>query len=606
MYTSSAQIWLLALIFFFTAVNTTKVTVNWTLEPLQYHLKALNEATGSHCLPIEEPSCLGLEYTHTYLPNIIGLTSQAESTKRIRDYSPLLKLGCSTYLEFFLCSVYFPMCTQSMGEQVLLRPCASFCNHVRQRCAPLMLRFNFSWPEELACSKLPTDDEMCIRPQSFESDTHLPLTSVFSYRETVRYGDGALKPNSSLISGFTIRQKEIARYCLIACGSLNALFCLISISLYMFNRNRFLHPLLPLVFLTNACMLELISYLPQLIFRRTSFSNTDYRIASISCMVQFALAYYARTAVGIWFDIVSLSWFLSACKGWAPEAIQGLDRWFHVLGWVTSLLPPMCILVFRRIDVDDLTNSCYIGYSDKTTYFLLVILPEAGFLLVGVMFLSSTFASLVRFHGELKNLHPALPILTTKAIRASVDQRRLLKAVNRVILTVMFVAGPLLSGTICDLWQYFDNTPGRMAVRLLKAISVEMVGIGATLVLWCNHKTFPILYSARKNQKPLDVGNLIQFRPIAPATKESRNSMSVAPLARSQHASATEHNHPLFSHMNQNESTAMLSFASLLQQPPMQRLVSPRNEAKLRNWLHDTLEDSSITSTSYSSPCNGV
>ncbi|KAH9280872.1 hypothetical protein ECG_06811 [Echinococcus granulosus] len=133
-----------------------------------------------------------------------------------------------------------------------------------------------------------------------------------------------------------------------------------------------------------------------------------------------------------------------------------------------------------------------------------------------------------------------------------------------------------------------------------------MVGIGATLVLWCNHKTFPILYSARKNQKPLDVGNLIQFRPIAPATKESRNSMSVAPLARSQHASATEHNHPLFSHMNQNESTAMLSFASLLQQPPMQRLVSPRNEAKLRNWLHDTLEDSSITSTSYSSPCNGV
>lgn len=518
MYTSSAEVWLSPLFFLFTTVNT-KISVNRTMESPQYHIKALIEATGSHCLPIEEPSCLGLEYTHTYLPNIIGLTSQAESAKRIRDYGPLLKLGCSTYLEFFLCSVYFPMCTESMDEQVLLRPCASFCNHVRQRCAPLMLRFSFPWPEELDCSKLPADDAMCIRPQSFESDTHLSLPSFSSTGEATRAIDSALEPTSSFTGGFTSKQKEIASYCLIVCGSLNALFCLVSISLHLFNRSRFLHPLQPLIFLTNACILELISYLPQLLFQLTSSSTTDYRITSISCMIQFALAYYARTTMGIWFDIVSLSWFLSACKGWAPEAIRSLDRWFHVLGWVTPLLPPLCILIFRRIDVDDLTNSCCIGYSDKIAHFLLVFLPEAVILLIGVTFLASALVSLVRFHSELKNLQSVLPLLAMKAIKAPMDRRRLLKAVNRVILTVMFIGGPLLLGTFCDLWQYFDNTPGRIAVRFLKAISVEMVGIGATLVLWCNHKTFPSHCPTRRIQQPLNAGNLVQFQTIAPTAE---------------------------------------------------------------------------------------
>ncbi|VDK38155.1 unnamed protein product [Taenia asiatica] len=534
MYTSFTEVWLLSLFFLFTTVNT-KINVNGTLESLQYHLKALNEATGSHCLPIEEPSCLGLEYTHTYLPNIIGLTGQAESAKRIRDYGPLLKLGCSTYLEFFLCSVYFPMCTESMGEQVLLKPCASFCNHVRQRCTPLMLRFNFPWPEELDCSKLPTDDEMCIRPHSFESDTHLPLPSVFPTGETLRAIDSALEPNSSFTGGFTIKQKELARYCLIACGSLNALFSLVSISLYMFNRSRFFHPLQPLIFLTSACMLELISYLPQLLFRLTSSPTTNYRITSISCMVQFALAYYARTTMGIWFDIVSLSWFLSAFKGWAPEAIRSLDRWFHVLGWVTPLLPPLCILIFRRIDVDDLTNSCCIGYSDKIAHFLLVFLPEAVSLLVGVTFLASALVSLIRFHSELKNLQPAPPILTMKAIKAPVNRRRLLKVVNRVILTVMFVAGPLLLGTICDLWQYLDNAPGSIVARLLKAISVEMVGIGAAFVLWCNQKTCPILCPTHKVQKPRNDGNMVQFRAIAPTTEVCKFDARRSPLTLPTH-----------------------------------------------------------------------
>lgn len=513
------------LLFTFISITiSTKALKNQALMDSEYSLKPAGGSSGSQCLPIEEPSCLGLEYTHTYLPNLIGLTSQSESTKRIHDYAPLLKLGCSNYLEFFLCSVYFPMCAESMGEQVLLRPCASFCNHVKHRCSPLMVSFNFLWPDELECSKLPSDDEMCIRPHSFEADIRLTQPQVIS-NETI-----VAELNNSCSGEFTIPQKVIAKYILVATGSLNAIFCLISVSLYICNRNRFAHPLRPLVFLAQACMVEILSYLPQLLFRWDVFlcgndTTTDNKLTSIACMGQFATAYYARTAMGMWFVILSLSWFLSACKSWAPEAIRGLDRWFYVLAWVLPLFPPTLSLIFQKVGVDELINSCYLGYSNKITFFLFAILPEAFSILIGVAFLSLTLASLLRMYRELKSFRP-VPSVTIKAIRTPANRRRLLKAINRVIFSTLCVAGPMLLGLICDLWRHIDNRPGRMSVRILKAVSVELVGIGATLVLWCNLKSLRNLCPS-KDAKASDAGNFVRFQVLNPITKGELKNMQI-------------------------------------------------------------------------------
>nr|CDS33207.1 frizzled 4 [Hymenolepis microstoma] len=505
----------LLLLFLF---STSNALTNWTLLDSEYPLKSTHEIPASQCLPIEEPSCLGLEYTHTYLPNIIGLTSQSESAKRIHDYAPLLKLGCSTYLEFFLCSVYFPMCTESMGEQVLLKPCASFCNHVRYRCVPLMFSFNFPWPEELNCSRLPSDDEMCIRPHSFDSDSHLTEISTLVVNETVTKTSELL--NTSASGEFTIEQKIIAKYILVGAISLNAICCLISVSLYTCNRDRFAHPLRPLVFLPQACMLEMSSYLPQLLFRRSVKDITaDHRLINIACLGQFALAYYARTAIEIWFVILSLSWFLSACKSWAPEAIQGLERWFHVIAWVLPLFPPTFFLIFQNVDVDELTNSCYIGNTNKLTYFLFAILPEMCFILIGVALILLTLAYLLRMHSELKGFRPMVSNVTIKAMRTPANRRRLLKAVNRVIFTIIFVAGPLILGVICDLWQHIDITPGEIYIRVLRVVSFEMVGIGATLVLWFNRKSIQMLHPSRRSAKAANAVNFIRFQTLNPVIK---------------------------------------------------------------------------------------
>ncbi|KAM3185597.1 hypothetical protein ACTXT7_006052 [Hymenolepis weldensis] len=592
----------------FFLLSTSNALTNWTLLDSEYLLKSTHETPISHCLPIEEPSCLGLEYTHTYLPNIIGLTSQSESAKRIHDYASLLKLGCSSYLEFFLCSVYFPMCTESMGEQVLLKPCASFCNHVKHRCAPLMLSFNFPWPDELDCSRLPSDNEMCIRPHSFESDSHLTEIPILLINETVIITPE--QQNISVSSEFTIKQKTIVKYILVGAISLNAMFCLISVSLYTCNRSRFVHPLRPLVFLPQACMVEISSYLPQLLFKRdVKDITTNHRLTNIACLGQFALAYYARTTIGIWFVILSLSWFLSACKSWAPEAIKSLERWLHAIAWVLPLFPPTFLLIFQKVDADNLTSSCYIGHTNKLTYFLFVILPEACFILIGVAFLSLTLAYLLRMHSELKGFRPMLPNMTIKAMRTPANRRRLLKAINRVIFTIILVAGPLLLGVICDLWRHIDNTPGKICMRVLKVVSIEMVGIGATLVLWYNHKSLRMLCPSKRSAKAASAVNFIRFQTLNPVTKESSNSVLIARPSHSQLTSAKSFSHlPLNNSINQNKPGTGSSYSSQIQsplQPPMQRLVSPHNEAKLRSWLQDTFDDSPLTSTSCSSQFDG-
>ena len=179
----------------------------------------------------------------------------------------------------------------------------------------------------------------------------------------------------------------------------------------------------------------------------------------------------------------------------------------------------MYFLIYKTINVDELTNSCYIGQLDRITYFLFVILPETDLVLIGVTFLALTLASLLRVHGELKNFSPIPPGVTMKAIRTPANRRRLLKAFNRAVFTVVCVAGPLLLGIVCNLWQYFDHAAGGMAIRLLKAVSAEMVGIGATLVLWCNYKTIRMLCRRGKNKQHQRAGNCMQFQIITSPTK---------------------------------------------------------------------------------------
>ena len=52
-----------------------------------------------------------LQYNQTIMPNLLGHAKQEEAGMEVHQFFPLVKVQCSKHLQFFLCSVYAPVCT---------------------------------------------------------------------------------------------------------------------------------------------------------------------------------------------------------------------------------------------------------------------------------------------------------------------------------------------------------------------------------------------------------------------------------------------------------------------------------------------------------------
>ena len=136
--------------------------------------------SSGKCEAILNPMCKNMPYNQTILPTILGHRTQEEATLEANQYSPLVETGCSPYLQYFLCTLYSPVCT------VLERPippCRSLCTLVSRGCDDVMRRYGFKWPDALICNKFPISG-LCIGPNTTSmvdlTSTHVlqPTTTV--------------------------------------------------------------------------------------------------------------------------------------------------------------------------------------------------------------------------------------------------------------------------------------------------------------------------------------------------------------------------------------------------------------------------------------------
>lgn len=87
----------------------------------------------------------------TIMPNLLGHTRQEDAGYEVYQFAPLVKVGCSPDLQFFLCLLYVPLCT-ILDDPI--PPCRSLCESARV-CETTMKNFRLDWPENLECSKFP-------------------------------------------------------------------------------------------------------------------------------------------------------------------------------------------------------------------------------------------------------------------------------------------------------------------------------------------------------------------------------------------------------------------------------------------------------------------
>lgn len=133
---------------------------------------------NSRCEEITIPMCRGIGYNHTNMPNELNHDTQEEAGLEVHQFWPLVEIKCSPDLKFFLCSMYTPICIPDYTKP--LPACRSVCERARTGCAPLMLQYGFSWPERMACERLPNHgdpENLCMEQ---ENRTNLVSTDVLS------------------------------------------------------------------------------------------------------------------------------------------------------------------------------------------------------------------------------------------------------------------------------------------------------------------------------------------------------------------------------------------------------------------------------------------
>ena len=130
--------------------------------------------------------CRQMEYNRTIFPNYLGHRKQSEAILSVNSFRPLLKIGCSSNVLTFLCSVYFPMCT-SLNKPI--PPCQEMCLDVEKGCSPIIKRFGYVWPKELKCDQFPkVRTDICVFQNKTGPKPTLPTT--FNVTKTIRTTKG--------------------------------------------------------------------------------------------------------------------------------------------------------------------------------------------------------------------------------------------------------------------------------------------------------------------------------------------------------------------------------------------------------------------------------
>uniref|UniRef100_A0A915DXR0 Frizzled-4 n=1 Tax=Ditylenchus dipsaci TaxID=166011 RepID=A0A915DXR0_9BILA len=130
---------------------------------VDHHRTIRRSSQANKCEKITATHCLDIGYNLTRFPNFAGDDSSVSALEDFATFEPLISVKCSEQLKFFLCSVYFPMCTEKVS--VAIGPCRPLCQQVQDSCINVLKEFGFSWPASLNCSKFPTannENVMCM------------------------------------------------------------------------------------------------------------------------------------------------------------------------------------------------------------------------------------------------------------------------------------------------------------------------------------------------------------------------------------------------------------------------------------------------------------
>ena len=398
------------------------------------------------CQEISIAMCRNIGYNVTLMPNQFHHDTQEEAGLEVHQYWPLVGVGCSPDLQFFLCATYVPICLPGLGRT--LPVCRELCLRARAGCEPLMRGVMMRWPERLNCNRLPRygdSDRLCMDNRNGE----LPGPSARDRcacrcrppRAAPLPAEHRLRNRSVSLGGvphcalpcrpayFTAEQHELTEQWLRVWAALCAASSLLTVATFLLERGRFPYPQRPVVFMAGCYLMVAAGYLVRAgaghertgcqegLLRQDAGGEAG---SSALCTAVFLLVYFFGMASAAWWVVLSLTWFLAAGLKWGNEVIAGYSPYFHLAGWVPPAALAIAALASDAVDGDPLTGACLVGGRSLAHQRWFLLAPLAAGLLLGASFLLAGFVALCRVRGALKQHRGAQDRLERLMLRIGV------------------------------------------------------------------------------------------------------------------------------------------------------------------------------------------
>jgi uncharacterized membrane protein len=201
------------------------------------------------------------------------------------------------------------------------------------------------------------------------------------------------------------------------------------VATFFINRNRFHYPERPIVYLSLSYLVLSVAYfigaISKLVgggnvsfgctvaynpteigqssrFVFQSLPNDNVNMSTASCVILFLLAYYTQMAAGLWWVILTFTWFLAAVIKWGEEGVARLWPLYHVITWSLPAVQAILVLALQMVDGDQLSGLCYPGQYNRVALGVFVFMPLLVYLILGCIFLVIGFSALVNIRHEVE------------------------------------------------------------------------------------------------------------------------------------------------------------------------------------------------------------
>lgn len=502
------------------------------------------------CEPITIPLCKDIPYNETIMPNLLNHQKQEDAGLEVHQFFPLVKVQCSPDLQFFLCTMYAPVCT--IIERAI-PPCRSLCMKAREGCEALMNNFGFQWPKSLDCDKFPEagGEVLCVGENTTDRAPHPPPGGGHSLppqrNQTVTRGRKFICPEEFKVPKglnyafrvgdrtemdcgapcdgmfFTSEERKFAHTWIGIWAILCMCSTLFTVLTFLIDRHRFRYPERPIIFLSVCYFMVAATYITGFIKHEQVACNERFpppnnrtnieMVRTITqgsdkawCTILFMLLYFFSMASSIWWVILTLTWFLSAGLKWGHEAIENNSHYFHSAAWAVPAIKTITILSLRKVEGDILSGTCFVGLWNVDALRAFVLAPLGVYFCLGILFLTAGFVSLCHIRTIMKNDGTRTDKLEKLMIRIGVFS--LLYAVPAVIVLACYIYEQHYFDSWMLSWQQEkcrhrqysipcpDVPPGYnhwprpdFAVFMIKYLMTLMVGITSGFWIWSG-KTF--------------------------------------------------------------------------------------------------------------------